>query len=69
MVVNHTSLCITCCVLPVSFTPVLKLYCLVVAKFHYTGPTGYQTRPDKIRGLCLVGSGQARLVEFSYNEV
>ena len=24
------------------------------------------TRPDKVRGLCPVGSGRARLVEFSY---
>ena len=39
-------------------------------KFHYTDPTGRDpiTRPgsDKVRGLCLVGSGRARVVEFSY---
>jgi len=30
-----------------------------------TGPD--QTRvSDKVRGLCLVGAGRARLVEFSY---
>ena len=46
---------------------------LVIAKFHYTGPTGPdQTRPDrtrvsdKVRGLCLVGSSRAGEVEFSY---
>ena len=57
-----------------------------IAKFHYTGPTGPDptrkkirgTRvsekvrwvPDKVRGLCLVGSGRVRsdpsIVEFSY---
>ena len=33
------------------------------------GPTGPdQTRVfDKVRGLCLVGSGRARVVEFSCN--
>ena len=50
------------------------------AKFHYTGPTGpartrtdFFARPrpqtrvfDKVRRLCLVGSGRARVVEFSY---
>jgi len=55
--------------------------CPLKAKFHYTGPTGPdrtrtdffarrgpQTRvSDKVRGLCLVGSGRARVVEFSYN--
>ena len=53
----------------------------VKAKFHDTGPTGpartrvdFFARPgpqtrvsDKARGLCLVGSGRARVVEFSYN--
>ena len=53
----------------------------VKAKFHYTGPTGpdrtrtdFFARPgpqtrvsDKVRGLCLVGSGRARVVELSYN--
>jgi len=64
---------------------------LVIAKFHYTGPTGpartlsetrtdqrsfseirvgsgpcRRTRPDQVHGLCLVGYGRARLVEFSY---
>ena len=49
----------------------------IKAKFHYTGPTGparTRARPgpqtrvsDKIRGLCPVGSGRARVVEFSYN--
>jgi len=46
----------------------------VIDKLHYTGPTGPnrtgpdQTRvSDKVRGLCLVGSGRARLVEFSYD--
>ena len=52
----------------------------VKAKFHYTCPTGpartrtdFFARPgpqtlvsDKVRGLCLVGSGRARVVEFSY---
>ena len=40
----------------------------VIAKFHYTGPTRPdQTRvSDKVRGLCPVGSGRARVVEFSY---
>jgi len=38
---------------------------LVKAKFHYTDPTGpAPTRTDP-HGLCLVGSGQARVVEFS----
>jgi len=53
---------------------------LIKAKFHYTGPTGpARTRTDffarpgpqtrvsgKVSGLCLVGSGRARVVEFSY---
>jgi len=58
----------------------------LIAKFHYTGPTGpdwtgpdqtktgYPTKSagsarvaDKVRGLCPVGSGRARVVEFSYN--
>ena len=31
---------------------------------------GPQTRvSDKVLGLCLVGSGQTRVVEFSYNRV
>ena len=52
----------------------------VKAKFHYTIPIGPDrtradcfARPgsaarvsDKVRGLCLVGSGRARVVEFSY---
>jgi len=49
----------------------------VIAKFHYTGPIGPdQTKsadfvgdprgPNGPSGLCLVGSGRARLVEFSY---
>ena len=50
--------------------------CSVIAKFHYTGLTGPdRTGPDqttrvsdKVRGLCLVGSGRARVVEFSYKE-
>jgi len=33
--------------------------CALIAKFHYTDP----------RGLCLVGSGRARVVEFSYYSV
>jgi len=38
---------------------------LVKAKFHYTDPTGpAPTRTDP-HGLCLVGSGRARVVEFS----
>ena len=55
----------------------------VKAKFHYTGPTGpdrtrtdFFARPgpqtrvsDKVRGLRLVGSGRARVVEFIYNRV
>jgi len=55
------------------------LHCDVKAKFHYTGQTrpdrthadffsrpGPQTRvSEKVRGLCLVGSGRARVVEFS----
>ena len=54
----------------------------IKAKFHYTDPTGpartrtdFFARPgpqtrisDKVRGLCLVGSGRARVVEFSYNK-
>jgi len=54
--------------------------CSLKAKFHYTGPTGttrtladFFARPgpqtrvsDRVRGLCLVGSGRARVVEFSY---
>ena len=54
----------------------------LIAKFHYTDPTGpartrtdFFARPgpqtqvsDKVRGLCLVGSGRARVVEFSYNQ-
>jgi len=56
----------------VFFKAALKSFCLIQAKFHYTGPTG----PDRTRtdffarpgpGLCLVGSGRARVVEFSYN--
>jgi len=57
--------------------------CCIKAKFHYTGPTGpaltradffakpgTQTRvSDKVRGLCLVGSGRAPVVEFSYKSV
>ena len=56
--------------------------CTLKAKFHYTDPTrpdrtradffarpGPQTRvSDKVRGLCLVGSGRARVVEFSYTD-
>jgi len=45
----------------------------LIAKFHYTGPTEPdrtgpdQTRiSDKVRGLCLVRSGRAHVVEFSY---
>jgi len=31
---------------------------------------GPQTRvSDKVRGLCLVGSGRARVVEFSYYQI
>ena len=46
------------------------------AKFHYTGPDRTRADPhgpaqtrvsDKVRVLCLVGSGRARVVEFSYN--
>ena len=52
----------------------LHQVCDLIAKFHYTGPTGPDpTRQslgtrvsDKVRGLCLVGSGRARLVECSY---
>jgi len=33
----------------------------IIAKFHYTDPTGEdRTRPDKVRGLCLV------LAKFHY---
>ena len=50
---------------------------VVLAKSHYTCPNGPDpTRPDrtgpdrtrsyKVRGLCLIGSGRVRLVEFSY---
>jgi len=35
---------------------------LLIAKFHYTGPTGPSQRTLSGR----VGSGRARLVEFSY---
>jgi len=55
----------------------------VKAKFHYTGPTGsdrtranFFARPgpqtrvsDKVRGLCLVGSDRARVVELSYKPI
>jgi len=65
----------------VFFKAALKSFCLIQAKFHYTGPTGpdrtrtdFFARPgpqtrvsDKVHGLCLVGSGRARVVEFSYN--
>jgi len=46
----------------------------LIAKFHYTGPTGPdQTKSAdfvggirQVRELCLVGTGRASVVEFSY---
>jgi len=45
----------------------------VIAKFHYTGPTGPdRTGPDETKSADfvgdphLVGSGRVRVVEFSY---
>jgi len=30
-----------------------RRYCQLIAKFHYTGPSGPErTRPDEVRGLC-----------------
>jgi len=39
----------------------------IIAKFHYTGPTGPGS--PTVHGLCLVASGLDRVVEFSYNSV
>jgi len=50
----------------------------LIAKFHYTGPTGpdltksadfvggIRQSPRFVGGLCLVGTGRASVVEFSY---
>ena len=56
----------------------LNIFCTVKAKFHYTGPTAdprglFRETPAADPGLrqsprTLVGSGRARVVEFSYYE-
>jgi len=54
-------------------------WCLVIAKFHYTDPTGPTRtflRRNSVGSVRVslkvragpVGSGRARVVEFSYNE-
>jgi len=42
--------------------------CSAIPKFHYTGQSGLDwTGPDQTKSAdCMVGSGRAHLVEFSY---
>ena len=50
-------------------TPTRENCSIVIAKFHYTGPTGpdQSKSADFVGDPGLVGSGRARVVEFSLN--